>query len=95
MNASQPFTWSGATPVSDRPEIFAARRLDLFLREADAFQLRARQRIQRQHEAAGAFEFLGVGDQAAAGTADQQRNPARERGGFPKPAPRAGKISAT
>src|SRR5674476_685444 len=59
----------------DRPVIFRARRLDVFLRETDALQFRARQGIQREHQPAGVFNFFRVGDQPGAGTARQQRNP--------------------
>ena len=54
--------------------IRAVGLLDLRLREMDALQFRAGQRIQRERQPARVFEFAPAGDQPRARTARQQRN---------------------
>ena len=48
MNASQPFTFFRATPVSTCQKFSSPAASTLFLREADALQFGAGQRIQRR-----------------------------------------------
>jgi hypothetical protein len=47
--------------IFHRPELVAIRRRNMFLREADAFELCAGKRIQCQYQAASTFKLLGIG----------------------------------
>ena len=49
--------------------------LDLFLRETKTRQLRAGQRVEREHKPGRFFNFLRPGDQPGARTAGEQWNP--------------------
>ncbi len=57
------------------PVAGAVGLLDLILRETKIFQLRAGQRVKREHKSGCVFNFLRAGNQPGARTAREQRDP--------------------
>ncbi len=90
MNTSQPLVCFGSTPVS-RCQYRAVGLLDLLLREADALQFRAGQRIQREHEPAGVFNFASHRRSARRWNSPPATGCGRGRAEFPAPAFACGK----